>query len=106
MTTPVQRIVLNNLQYNPNRDPQFYRRMPNDQFRLQAFMTGSGSAKVRFEVEGNTIAESELSLPAQFECEMSFDSPGSRVGMLTIEYDGQSEEHPIRLDVMEHAWVG
>ncbi len=41
----VKLVNLNNLQYNPNHDPQVYRRrIPNRAFRIQALLEGTGTA--------------------------------------------------------------
>jgi hypothetical protein len=102
----VKLIKLNNLQYNPNRDPEIYRRPVNQEFRLQALLNGSGSAKARFEAEGKVLGEATVKLPGTFECRFSYDTPGSRVGRLMIEGNDQTFEQDIRLDVTEHAWIG
>lgn len=102
----VKLIKLNNLQYNPNRDPEVYRRPVNKEFRLQALLNGSGTAKARFEAEGKVLCESTVNLPGSFECKFSYDSPGTRIGTLTIEGPGESFTQDIRIDVTEHAWIG
>lgn len=102
----VKLIKLNNLQYNPNRDPEVYRRPVNKEFRLQALLNGSGTAKARFEAEGKVLCESTVNLPGSFECKFSFDSAGTRIGTLSIEGAGENYTQDIRIDVTEHAWVG
>ncbi len=102
----VKMIKLNNLQYNPNRDPEVYRRPVNKEFRLQVLLNGSGSASVRLDAEGQTLSEATVNLPGAFECKFSFDSPGTRVGTLTIEGGGDSYRQDVRLDVTEHEWIG
>lgn len=106
MSDIVQRIILNNLQYNTNRDPQVYRRLANETFRIQAALGGSGTASVSFSVDGNEIANESVNLPGKFSCETSFDSAGIRVGTLTVEANGETSSHDIRLDVLDHAWIG
>ncbi|HKK14198.1 MAG TPA: hypothetical protein VKA14_06005 [Gammaproteobacteria bacterium] len=102
----VKLIKLNNLQYNANRDPEFYRRVANEEFRLQALLGGSGTASCRFEVEGNTLCETSVALPGTFTCTFQFDTPGIRIGTLTVSSGSENFQQDIRLDVMEHAWVG
>lgn len=102
----VKLIKLNNLQYNANRDPEVYRRPINQEFRLQAVLNGSGSAKARFEAEGKTLGESTVNLPGSFECKFSYDTAGTRVGKLVIEGNGETFQQDIRIDVTEHAWIG
>jgi len=102
----VKLIKLNNLQYNANRDPEVYRRPINQEFRLQAVLNGSGSAKARFEAEGKTLGEATVNLPGSFECKFSYDTAGTRVGTLVVEGNGDSFHQDIRIDVTEHAWIG
>lgn len=102
----VKLVKLNNLQYNANRDPQVYRRTPNEAFRVQALLDGSGTAKARLEVEGKTVCEKSISLPGTFDCEVSFPSSGIRLGTLSVEGNGENYNQPLRLDVMDHAWIG
>jgi len=102
----VKLIKLNNLQYNPNRDPEVYRRPVNKEFRLQALLAGSGNAKAKFVVDGAVLCEGAVNLPGTFECKFSYDSAGTRVGTLSIEGAGQNFSQDIRVDVMDHAWIG
>lgn len=94
-------VKLNNLEYNPNRDPEFYRRQPGKPFRIQALLQGSGTAKGRVEVEGESTCESTVSLPGTYECTLSFDTPGVRVARLVIESGNETYTQDIRLDVVE-----
>lgn len=102
----VKLIKLNNLQYNVNRDPAFYRRSIHESFRLQALLGGNGEARARFEVEGTTLCEDTITLPGNFDCHFSYDTPGTRVGFLTIEGSGQQVRETVRIDVLEHAPIG
>ena len=102
----VKLVKVNNLQYNANRDPEFYRRTPNQEFRIQALLGDTGTAKGRFEVDGKILGESTISLPGTFESRCSFSTPGTRIGRLTIEGNGETYRQDIRLDVLEHEWVG
>ena len=99
-------VKLNNLQYNPNRDPQVYRRSVNKDFRLQALLNGSGAAKAKFEVDGKVVGEGSVNLPGTFECKFSYDTAGTRIGTLVIEGNGESVKQDVRVDVMEHDWIG
>lgn len=102
----VKMIKLNNLQYNANRDPEVYRRAVNKEFRLQALLNGSGSASAKLEAEGKVLCEGNITLPGTFECKFSYDSAGTRMGTLTIDGNGEQVRQDVRLDVMEHAWIG
>ena len=102
----IKQIRLNNLQYNANRDPQAYRRTPGKPFRIQAVLEGSGDARATVEVDGRMRCEANVALPGTFDCEVGFDSPGSRVATLTVEGGGRTYTHALRLDVMPHAWIG
>ncbi len=102
----VKEVRLNGLPYNTNRDPQFYRRLPGQPFRLQVLLGGEGTAKARFEVDGEIRCEREVVLPGRFECEVRFDAPGSHVGTLVVEGGGQTHRQELRLDVEAEAWVG
>ncbi|MBS0003024.1 MAG: hypothetical protein KFF45_08090 [Thioalkalivibrio sp.] len=102
----VKLIKLNNLQYNANRDPAFYRRPVKEEFRLQAMLGGSGEAKARFTVGDEVLCESTVGLPGGFDCKFSYDTPGTRIGVLTIEGAGEQFRENIRIDVLEHAPIG
>lgn len=102
----VKLIKLNNLQYNANRDPAFYRRPVNEAFRLQAMLNGTGQAKARFTVGSETLCESTITLPGTFDCSFSYGTAGTRVGVLTIDGPAEQYRSNIRIDVLEHAPVG
>lgn len=106
MSNLVKMIRLNNLEYNPNRDPQVYRRPVGELFRIQVWLEGSGSAKGRFEIDGETKCEKSVNLPGKFDCQVSFDEAGTRIGTLAIEANGETVTRSIRLDVDEYAKVG
>lgn len=106
MDTLVKLVKLNNLQYNPNRDPEVYRRVPNKPFRIQALLAGGGSARAKVDVEGRTPCNQTVDLPGTFTCEISFDTPGVRIATLTVERNGELFKQDLRLDVMPHAWIG
>jgi len=37
---------------------------------------------------------------------VSFPSAGIRLGTMTVEGNGETVTQTLRLDVMEHAWIG
>lgn len=102
----VKLIKLNNLQYNANRDPAFYRRPVKEEFRLQAMLGGSGEAKARFTVDEEVLCEGTVKLPGNFDCRFSYDTPGTRLGVLTVEGAGETFRETVRIDVLEHAPIG
>lgn len=102
----VKLVKLNNLQYNVNRDPNAYRRSVNKDFRLQALLDGTGTAKGVFTIDGEKKCESTVTLPGTFECKFKFPKAGTRMGELTIEGNGQTYTQNIRIDVTEHDWIG
>ena len=106
MSKLVKMIRVNNLEYNANRDPQVYRRTVGENFRIQALLEGSGSASAQFVVGGEVKCESTVALPGKFDCQVSFDEPGTVLGTLTIEANGESISQSIRLDVEKYAKVG
>lgn len=102
----VKLVKLNNLQYNPNRDPEVYRRPVNKEFRLQALLDGTGTAKAKFIVDGKALCDSTVTLPGTFECKFKFSEPATHIGELVIEGNGETYHQNIRIDVEEHAWIG
>lgn len=102
----IKLIKLNNVQYNSNRDPQFYRRTVGSEFRVQAWLEGSGTARVHLQAGDETLCERSMPLPGVFECRFTFTTPGTRVGTLTVEANGVRQQQHIRLDVEAHAWEG
>lgn len=103
----VKLVKLNNLQFNSNRDPEVYRRCANDPFRIQALLDGSGQAQCRLLDENNKVlAEKSVSLPGTFTHEISFPTPGIRIVTLEITGNGETFKQDLRLDVMDHAWIG
>lgn len=102
----VKLIKINNLQFNPNRDPQVYRRCAHENFRIQALLDGSGEATCKIlDVTGRALIEKKVALPGMFSHEISFPTPGIRVVTLVIEGSGEKYSRDLRLDVMEHAWI-
>jgi len=100
-------LSLNGLQYNPNRDPQVYRRCVNEPFRIRAVLEGAGEARCRVEdAQGRPLAEQNLGLPGAFDCQIVFSTPGTRVVSIKIDATDQSVAENLRLDVLEQAWIG
>ncbi|MEK8089161.1 hypothetical protein [Thermithiobacillus plumbiphilus] len=102
----IKMVKLNNLQYNPNRDPQVYRRTPGQPFRVQVMLEGSGQAQMEIRAEDKTLCNQTVSLPGTASCEVSFKTPGHRVATITVTAGGRSENFDLPLDVEEHAWIG
>lgn len=103
----VKMVKLNNLQYNPNRDPGVYRRCPNETFRIQALLEGAGQARCKIiDQAGKTVAERIVVLPGIFNHELSFPTPGVRVLTLEVESNAEKFRQDLRLDVLDHSWVG
>ena len=108
MAKPLIKLLsLNGLPYNPNRDPQAYRRCVNEDFRVQALLDGEGEARCRVEgAQGRPLAQTTVALPGTFDCKVSFDTPGSRIVFILIEAGDRSAMETLRLDVLERAWIG
>lgn len=100
-------IKINGLQHNSLRDPQVYRRSVNKPFVIQAVLEGSGQARCTFSDDrGTTLAEKTVALPGTFTHEIAFATPGSRVVTLACDGAGQNFSRDLRLDVLNHDWVG
>ncbi|MHB1176507.1 MAG: hypothetical protein ACYCZJ_15430 [Sulfuriferula sp.] len=103
----VKLVKVNNLQYNANRDPEVYRRSANENFRIQALVDGSGAVKCKLlDVTGKPLNEQTVNAPGTYTHEISFATPGVRVVTLLVEGNGEKFTQDLRLDVMEHAWIG
>ena len=103
----VKLLKLNNLQYNANRDPQVYRRLPNEPFRIQAWVDGSGKASCNItDAAGHVLGKAEVPLPGVYTQELRFPDAGARVVTLNISANGESFSENLRLDVLDRAWVG
>lgn len=102
MNKPLVRMLkLNGLQYNPNRDPQVYRRPVGEAFALQALLDGSGEAECRVtDAAGKLLASGKLARPGLFKAELKFDSPGSRVVSLQVSSGAERFEQTLRLDAL------
>lgn len=107
MTAVVRLTRLNNLQYNPNRDPQAWRRCPGEAFRIQALLAGHGEVRCRLrDAGGALLAERTVTAPGTFTHEVAWDTPGSRLLALELDGPGLAYRQDLRLDVTEHAWIG
>ena len=107
MSTLVKLVKLNNLQFNANRDPQVYRRVAGESFRIQAFITGSGSAKcILRDASGATLAAQDVTPPDPFNVEVSYNEPGQYIVTLDVVRGAERFTQDLRLDVLAHAWVG
>jgi hypothetical protein len=103
----VKLIKINGLQYNPNRDPQVYRRCVGEPFRLQALLDGEGEARCTLrDANGQILDEKTIARPGTYTHELSFPAPGVYIVTLTVESNGRRIAQDLRLDVLEHAWVG
>lgn len=103
----VKLVKVNNLQYNVNRDPEVYRRNANENFRIQALVDGSGAVKCKLlDSTGKTLHEQTINAPGTYTHEISFATPGVRVVTLVVEGNGEKFTQDLRLDVMEHTWIG
>lgn len=105
MINAIKVIRVNNMIYNANRDPQVYRRLANEDFRIEADLQGEGNARVTFEADGKTETQS-VTLPGKFDMKISFDTPSTRVGTLVVDVNGDISSSYVRLDVLDHAWIG
>ena len=108
MSKPLIKLFsLNGLQYNPNRDPQVYRRCVNEPFRIQVVLDGAGDARCRIDdAQGSPLVDETVALPGTFDCKLAFDTPGSRVVSVRIESSDRSALETLRLDVLERPWIG
>ena len=103
----VKLVKVNNLQYNLNRDPEVYRRSVNKNFRIQALLDGTGAMKCMLvDTTGKVLNEQSVNAPGTYTHEISFATPGVRVVTLVVEGNGEKFSQDLRLDVMEHAWIG
>jgi len=105
--TIIKFIIINNLQYNALRDPQAYRRVAGQPFRIQVGVGGEGRVHVTLADErGALLAEGEVAAPGTFSHELTFAQPGVRIVTVTAQHPGRNESRDLRLDVMAQAWVG
>lgn len=100
-------IKINNLQYNALRDPQVYRRVTGEPFRIQVVIDGAGEARVTLADEkGAMLVEGKVQAPGTFSHELAFAKPGVRIVTITAQHADRSESLDVRLDIMAHAWIG
>lgn len=100
-------IKINNLQYNALRDPQVYRRVAGEAFRIQVGVGGKGSVRVTLADEkGANLVQGDVQAPGTFSHELTFAKPGVRIVTITAQHADRSESRDMRLDVMAHAWIG
>ena len=104
MSNPISIIKLNNVQYNSNRDPQVFRRVINSPFRLQVYLTGTGSANVSLTTADKTLAQETVNLPGVFDCNVEFDTAASHLGTVNVELNGETHKDYVRFDVTETPW--
>jgi hypothetical protein len=107
----IKMIKINNMQFNPNRDPQVHRRTVRENFRIQVVLDAAdhngGDAHCTLHDENNRVlVEKTVTVPGTFDHELSFATPGVRLITLSVAGNGQQSSRDIRLDVLEHAWVG
>ena len=103
----VKQVRLNNLQFNANRDPQVYRRAVNEPFRIQAMVDGNGAAKVTLTgADGKVLTSATVDAPGTFAHELSYPTAGTRVVALEVSRGSESYRQDLRLDVLDHAWIG
>lgn len=107
----IKMIKINNMQFNPNRDPQVHRRTVRENFRIQVVLAApdgnGGEARcILRDGKNRVLVEKTVAAPGTFTHELSFATPGARLITLSVESNGQQCSRNLRLDVLEHAWVG
>jgi hypothetical protein len=103
----IKLIKINNLQYNALRDPQVYRRVAGEPFRIQVGIAGSGTVRVTLADEkGACLVQGEVPAPGTFSHELTHARPGVRIVTITAQHADRSESQDVRLDSMAHAWIG
>jgi hypothetical protein len=103
----VKLVRLNRLEFNPNRDPQAYRRTVGEPFRIQAIVDASAAVRCTLrDARGQVIAAAEVPPGGTFTHELRFDRAGVHVVTLLAERGTESFVQDLRLDVLEHAWIG
>jgi hypothetical protein len=103
----VKLVRLNGLQFNANRDPQAYRRVAGEPFRIEALLEAGPVARCALtDVAGRTLAATEVPGGGTFTHDLRFDRPGVHVVTLTAARGGESFAQDLRLDVLDHAWIG
>jgi len=105
MTRLVKLVRLNGFQYNPNRDPQVYRRTVGAPFRIDALIDSNARCTLR-DAQGNVLAAAEVPAGGTFSHTLTYDRPGGQVVTLAAEGAAGSFVLDLRLDVLAHAWIG
>lgn len=104
MAKLVRMVRLNGLEYNPNRDPQVYRRGAGEEFAVQLWLEGTGEARVKLSAADGRVLQ-DVKAPRGKPCtlRLRFDTAGSRV--VTLEATAGAERHvqDLRLDVLAPA---
>jgi hypothetical protein len=107
MSRLVKLVRLNGLQFNANRDPQVYRRVVGEAFRIQALLEAGGSVRCTLrDARGQVLASADVPGGGTFTHDAGFDAPGVHIVTLLAERGGESFAQDLRLDVLAHAWVG
>ena len=103
----IKMFKINNLQYNALRDPQVYRRVTGEPFRIQVIVAGTDPVSVMLADErGAQLVQGNVRAPGTFSHELTFAKPGVRIVTITAQQANRSESRDVRLDVMAHAWTG
>jgi hypothetical protein len=103
----VKLVRLNGLQFNANRDPQVYRRVVGEPFRIQAMLDAGAPVRCTLsDAGGRVLARTNVPGGGTFAHEMTFDVPGVHVVTLRAERGGDAYTQDLRLDVLAHAWIG
>lgn len=103
----IKYIKINGLQYNPQRDPQAYRRAVNIPFRIQVALEGTGQARCALHDDtGTLITTKTVALPGTFAHDMTYPTAGSRLVTFSAEAGSEKVARDLRLDVMEHEQRG
>jgi hypothetical protein len=107
MSKLVKLVRLNGLQFNANRDPQVYRRVVGEPFRIQAVLDAGSPVRCTLsDSGGRVLASADVPGGGTFTHELKFDAAGVHVVTLRAERGGDSFAQDLRLDVLAHAWIG
>lgn len=101
MASLVKLVRLNGLQYNRNRDPQAYRRGPDEPFRIEALLEGNGPAHCSLtDAAGKVLAAGEVQTPGTWRHELRFPAEGSHLLRLGVKRGQAEYSLDLRLDVV------
>ena len=107
MSKLVKLVRLNGLQFNANRDPQVYRRVVGEVFRIQALLDEGATAHCTLsDAGGRVMVSAEVPGGGTFSHDVRFDAPGVHVITLAAVRGGDAFTQDLRLDVLAHEWVG